>query len=92
MLFIHYQVTVPEMSPANLPVPDVLRQYTEREIQNWVAVRFAAMMENGQTEIAIRPFCRWLDRNMETIFTEGNTHISNHKVKAFYFNLRINHS
>ena len=64
-------MTLPEMAPANLPIPEVLRKYTEEEIQQWVAVRFAAMQENGETELAVRPFCRWLDRNMETIFTEG---------------------
>ena len=68
---------MPEMSPSNLPVPEVLRQYTEEEIQNWVGVRFAAMRDNGQTELAVRPFCRWLDRNMETIFTEGIVSVMN---------------
>ena len=65
------QVTLPDMAPANLPVPEVLRQYAEDEIQNWIRTRFEAMEANGQRELAVRPFCRWLDRNMEPIFTEG---------------------
>ena len=61
------------MSPANLPVPEVLRQHAEDEIQSWIRTRFDAMEANGQKELAIRPFCRWLDRNLETIFTEGKS-------------------
>jgi len=65
------QVSLPDLFPANLPIPEVLRQYAEDEMQNWVRTRFDAMEANGQQEMAIRPFCRWLDRNLEDIFTEG---------------------
>ena len=72
-LYIDSQITLPDMSPANLPVPEVLRQHAEDEIQFWIRTRFDAMEANGQKELAIRPFCRWLDRNMEAIFTEGKS-------------------
>jgi hypothetical protein len=67
------QVTLPDMEPANLPLPEILREYLEDEIGNWITVRFNAMQENGQMELAVRPFLRWLDRNLETLFTEGKT-------------------
>ena len=69
------------MAAANLPVPEVLRQHAEDEIQNWIRTRFQAMEANGQRELAVRPFCRWLDRNLEPIFTEGKVERWMRKVK-----------
>ncbi|ELU01558.1 hypothetical protein CAPTEDRAFT_157003 [Capitella teleta] len=59
--------------PIDERLPDVVRRSVARNIGNWLDERYQKMFNRGKVEIVFRPFIRWLDKNMESLFTEGLT-------------------
>lgn len=46
-------------------------RYIEVSLQEWTEKKNKEGVEKDITELYFRPFLRWMDRNMETIVTEG---------------------
>uniref|UniRef100_A0A8C4QHB4 Si:dkey-24l11.2 n=1 Tax=Eptatretus burgeri TaxID=7764 RepID=A0A8C4QHB4_EPTBU len=62
-----FQVTIPE----DQDLPSIMGRHVEKFSQDWLQAKHATVQLLGQPELLFRPFLRWLDRNMERLFTEG---------------------
>uniref|UniRef100_UPI00358ED4DD uncharacterized protein n=1 Tax=Myxine glutinosa TaxID=7769 RepID=UPI00358ED4DD len=62
-----FQVTIPE----DQDLPSIMGRHVEKSAQDWLQAKHATVQLLGQLELLFRPFLRWLDRNMERLFTEG---------------------
>lgn len=49
----------------------ITSRYIEVSLKEWVKKKETEGTEKGTAELYFRPFLRWMDRNMETIVTEG---------------------
>lgn len=48
-----------------------LRRHVQQASLEWLQAKHATNQLLGKVELLFRPFLRWLDRNMERLFTEG---------------------
>ncbi|XP_039629350.1 uncharacterized protein si:dkey-24l11.2 [Polypterus senegalus] len=62
-----FSVDVPE----DQYLPSVMGRYVCKSSQEWVKAKHETNKLMGKVELLFRPFLRWLDRNMERLFTEG---------------------
>ncbi|KAG1669101.1 hypothetical protein GQR58_017650 [Nymphon striatum] len=63
------KITVPDEQ--NDVMPDLLVKYLSNSILSWLSERHKKNQENEMTELVFRPFLRWFDRQMESLFVEG---------------------
>ncbi|XP_060557009.1 uncharacterized protein LOC132717539 [Ruditapes philippinarum] len=52
-------------------LPATVQRYIEVSLREWVEKKEEEMKRKNIVELLFRPFLRWMDRNMETIVTEG---------------------
>ncbi|KAJ8417339.1 hypothetical protein AAFF_G00285660 [Aldrovandia affinis] len=57
--------------PADQDLPAVMGRHLCQASQEWLQAKRATNELMGKAELLFRPFLRWLDRNMERLFTEG---------------------
>ncbi|XP_043933776.1 uncharacterized protein LOC122806979 [Protopterus annectens] len=57
--------------PEDQDLPAVMGRYICKASEEWLQGKHATNMLIGKTELLFRPYLRWLDRNMERLFTEG---------------------
>ncbi|XP_029845078.2 uncharacterized protein LOC8037360 isoform X2 [Ixodes scapularis] len=52
-------------------LPPVLLRDLNRAVASWLLEKHATNEKLGQTQLILRPFLRWFDRNLEDLFIEG---------------------
>lgn len=52
-------------------LPPILLRDLNRAVASWLLEKHAANQRLGQTQLILRPFLRWFDRNLERLFVEG---------------------
>lgn len=52
-------------------LPPVLLRDLNRAVASWLLEKHATNKKLGQTQLILRPFLRWFDRNLEDLFIEG---------------------
>ncbi|KAI1904487.1 hypothetical protein AGOR_G00006140 [Albula goreensis] len=57
--------------PEDQDLPAVMGRHLSQASQEWLQAKRATNELMGKVELLFRPFLRWLDRNMERLFTEG---------------------
>ncbi|XP_068170006.1 uncharacterized protein si:dkey-24l11.2 isoform X2 [Antennarius striatus] len=57
--------------PLDQDLPPVMARYVQQASLEWLQAKHATNQLLGKAELLFRPFLRWLDRNMERLFTEG---------------------
>ncbi|KAL4227663.1 hypothetical protein ACF0H5_013099 [Mactra antiquata] len=57
--------------PVEQDLPATVLRYIEVSIQEWVKKKEEDNLKKGIVELLFRPFLRWMDRNMESIVTQG---------------------
>uniref|UniRef100_S4RC82 Nucleoporin NUP42 n=1 Tax=Petromyzon marinus TaxID=7757 RepID=S4RC82_PETMA len=57
--------------PADQDLPTTMGRHVLRTSQEWLQAKQATNQLLGKVELLFRPYLRWLDRNMERLFTEG---------------------
>lgn len=57
--------------PLDQDLPATVQRYLKATLQEWVVKKEEENVKKGIVELLFRPFLRWLDRNMESIVTEG---------------------
>ncbi|XP_066557926.1 uncharacterized protein LOC136748243 [Amia ocellicauda] len=57
--------------PEDQDLPSIMGRYVCQASQEWLLGKHATNELMGKVELLFRPFLRWLDRNMERLFTEG---------------------
>jgi uncharacterized CHY-type Zn-finger protein len=77
---INLQVVFPAHYPSDMmtiilledrQLPETVRRLVTAASQEWVTNRFEKMKALGKSDLAFRPFLRWLDKNAEDLFTEA---------------------
>ncbi|KAL4641937.1 hypothetical protein GN956_G10531 [Arapaima gigas] len=77
---IHIMVSFPERYPQEVftliipedqDLPSIMAKYVAQASQEWLQARHATNDLMGKVELLFRPFLRWLDRNLERLFTES---------------------
>ncbi|CAH8571554.1 unnamed protein product [Dicrocoelium dendriticum] len=61
----------------NGQLPQLLLEQLNMAIGSWIANKHRQILDSNLTELYLQPFFRWLDRNLDTLFTRGL-----HKVKT----------
>lgn len=62
-----FSLTIPE----DQELRSVMGRHIYQASQEWLQAKFATNELMGKVELLFRPYLRWLDRNMERLFTEG---------------------
>ncbi|XP_036391147.1 uncharacterized protein si:dkey-24l11.2 [Megalops cyprinoides] len=57
--------------PVDQDLPAVMGRHVQQAAQEWLQAKQATNELMGKVELLFRPFLRWLDRNLERLFTEG---------------------
>ncbi|XP_056908780.1 uncharacterized protein si:dkey-24l11.2 isoform X1 [Takifugu flavidus] len=57
--------------PLDQGLPPIMARHVEQASSEWLQAKHATNELLGKVELLFRPFLRWLDRNMERLFTEG---------------------
>nr|XP_033776326.1 uncharacterized protein LOC117348371 isoform X1 [Geotrypetes seraphini]XP_033776327.1 uncharacterized protein LOC117348371 isoform X1 [Geotrypetes seraphini] len=57
--------------PEDQDLPSVMGRHICQASEMWLQAKYATNELVGKVELLFRPFLRWLDRNMEKLFTEG---------------------
>ncbi|MGH0168566.1 UNVERIFIED_CONTAM: hypothetical protein FKN15_054729 [Acipenser sinensis] len=57
--------------PEDQDLPSVMGRHVCKASEEWVQAKHATNELMGKVELLFRPFLRWLDRNLEKLFTEG---------------------
>ncbi|XP_045156477.2 uncharacterized protein LOC123522982 [Mercenaria mercenaria] len=57
--------------PLDQDLPATVQRYIEVSLQEWVQKKEEEQEKKNIVELLFRPFLRWMDRNMETVVTEG---------------------
>ncbi|XP_068595274.1 uncharacterized protein si:dkey-24l11.2 isoform X1 [Brachionichthys hirsutus] len=77
---IDIMVTFPESYPQQIftldipldqDLPSVMARHVQQAASEWLQAKHATNQLLGKVELLFRPFVRWLDRNLERLFTEG---------------------
>ncbi|XP_018618644.2 uncharacterized protein LOC108940773 [Scleropages formosus] len=77
---IHIMVSFPERYPQEVftlvipedqDLPSIMAKHVAHASQEWLQARHATNELMGKVELLFRPFLRWLDRNLERLFTDG---------------------
>nr|XP_023673443.1 uncharacterized protein LOC111846930 [Paramormyrops kingsleyae]XP_023673450.1 uncharacterized protein LOC111846930 [Paramormyrops kingsleyae]XP_023673458.1 uncharacterized protein LOC111846930 [Paramormyrops kingsleyae]XP_023673466.1 uncharacterized protein LOC111846930 [Paramormyrops kingsleyae] len=77
---IHVMVSFPEhypqevfnvLIPEDQDLPSIMGRHVCKASQEWLQARHATNELMEKVELLFRPFLRWLDRNLERLFTEG---------------------
>ena len=50
--------------------------YMAPKMQEWVSAKHATNEVAGKVELIVRPFLRWLDKKLETLFTDAARKVS----------------
>jgi len=69
--------------PPDQDLPETVRRYVEVSLQEWLAQRARDGEAQGNVELVFRAFLRWLDRNIETLVTEGLKQVHCHVLGSF---------
>ncbi|XP_069078449.1 uncharacterized protein [Pleurodeles waltl] len=62
-----FSLTIPE----DQELRSVMGRHIYQASLEWLQAKFATNQLIGKVELLFRPYLRWLDRNMERLFTEG---------------------
>ncbi|XP_069480845.1 uncharacterized protein [Ambystoma mexicanum] len=62
-----FSLTIPE----DQELRSVMGRHIYQASEEWLQAKFATNQLMGKVELLFRPYLRWLDRNMERLFTEG---------------------
>ena len=54
-----------------IPIVNFNFSCINRAINDWLAARHAKLVKEEKIELMFRPFLKWLDKNLEDVFTEG---------------------
>ncbi|KAK5598535.1 hypothetical protein CRENBAI_008833 [Crenichthys baileyi] len=57
--------------PLDQDLPPVMAKHVQQASLEWLQAKHATNQLLGKVEMLFRPFCRWLDRSLERLFTEG---------------------
>ncbi|XP_034763000.2 uncharacterized protein LOC117964235 isoform X1 [Acipenser ruthenus] len=57
--------------PEDQDLPSIMGRHVCKASEEWVQAKHATNELMGKVELLFRPFLRWLDRNLEKLFTEG---------------------
>lgn len=57
--------------PEDQDLPAIMGRYVCKASEEWLHAKHATNTLMGKVELLFRPYLRWLDRNMERLFTEG---------------------
>ncbi|XP_062860153.1 uncharacterized protein si:dkey-24l11.2 [Trichomycterus rosablanca] len=57
--------------PEDQDLPSVMGRHIEMASREWLQAKHATNQLMGRLELLFRPLLRWLDHNMERLFTEG---------------------
>lgn len=57
--------------PLDQDLPPLMARHVQQASLEWLQAKHATNQLLGKVELLFRPFLRWLDRNMERLFTEG---------------------